>query len=307
MPHNQPLKNSELSVFPASGKLPYSLTNDYMFRAVLQENNNGLKHLIAALLDIPYKDISSCVIINPIILGESFGSKTVIMDIRILLNNNRLINLEMQMGSLAFWPNRSLLYLCRLFSNLSKGADYDQILPSVHIGILPHPPFPGVDEFYSEYLMMNQKNLHVFTRNFSLRMLCLNQLENVSEEVCSSELYPWAKLFSATTWEEIHMLARNSETIKNTAITMYQLSAEEKIRLQCEARERYEHDQASLIREGNKQGHKKGIEQATEQINKLAQLLHSDGRIDDFFRSTTDHAFQQELLKEYHLLITDSE
>lgn len=107
------------------------------------------------------------------------------------------------------------------------------------------------------------------------------------------------------------MLARNSETFTSTATTMYQLSAEEKIRLQCEARERYEHDQASLIREGTKQGLKQGLKQgfkqATEQINKLAQMLYSDGRTDDFFRSTTDAAFQQELLKEYHLVTEDSE
>lgn len=298
MAHNQPLTTTDSSFLSASGKLPYSLTNDYMFRAVLQENNSVLKHLIAALFDIPYEDISSCVILNPIVLGESFQAKTVIMDIRILLNNARLINLEMQIGSLVFWANRSLLYLCRLFSNLGKGSDYDQILPSVHIGILPRSPFAEINEFYSEYLMMNRKNLHVFTRNFSLRMLCLNQLENVSEDVRNSDLYLWAKMFSATTWEEVQMLAQNSETFTSTAATMYQLSTEEKIRLQCEARERYEHDQASLIREG--------IEQATEQINKLAQLLYSDGRAEDFFRSTTDAEFQQALLKEYHLLAEES-
>lgn len=95
------------------------------------------------------------------------------------------------------------------------------------------------------------------------------------------------------------MLAPNSEIFKDTAATMYQLSAEEKIRLQCEARERYEHDQASLLWEGKKQG--------IEQLNKLAQLLYSDGRAEEFFRSASDSTLQQELLKEYHLLPKDSE
>lgn len=307
MTHNQTPTTADPSYLSASGRLPYSLTNDYMFRAVLQENNDVLKHLIAALLDIPYEDISSCVITNPIVLGESFQDKTVIMDVRILLNHDRLINLEMQMGSLAFWPSRSLLYLCRLFSNLDKGSDYGQILPSMHIGILPRSPFPDIDEFYSEYLMVNPKNLHIFTGNFSLCMLCLNQLENVPEEARSSGLYSWAMMFSATTWEEIQMLARNSEAFKDTAATMYQLSAEEKIRLQCEARERYEHDQASLLWEGKKQGIEQGVKQGIEQLNKLAQLLYSDGRAEEFFRSASNPALQQKLLKEYHLLPEDSE
>ena len=298
----------------ASGKLPYPLTNDYLFRAVLQENMETLKHLISALLDIPYDNIISCTITNPIILGESFDSKTIIMDVQVLLNNNTLINLEMQMGNLSFWPNRSLYYLCKLYCNLERGKDYDAILPSIHIGILPSSPFPDMTDFYSEYLMMNRKNHHIFTGNFSLRMLCLDQLENVSKEERSSELYIWAKLFAASTWEEIQMLAQNSDVIKSTAATIYQLSAEENIRLQCEARERYEHDKASLLHLGEKRGReigekrgreigeKRGREIGNEQINQLAQLLHSDGRMDDFIRSTTDHEFQQKLLREYRLL-----
>ncbi len=39
------------SEFPR-GRLTYGLTNDYMFRAILQRSNNVLKHLLAALLDI---------------------------------------------------------------------------------------------------------------------------------------------------------------------------------------------------------------------------------------------------------------
>ena len=291
----------------ASGELRYGLTNDYFFRAVLQENQDSLEHLISALLDIPHEDITSCLITNPIILGESFNDKTIIMDIRVLLNNTTLINLEMQMGNLNVWPGRSLYYLCKLYCNLERGKDYTEILPSIHIGILPHSPFSDIEGLYSEYLMMNRKNHHIFTGNFSLRMLCLDQLKNVKEEEKSSELYIWAKLFAASTWEEIQMLAQKSEVIKNTASTMYQLSEEEKIRLECEARERYEVDRALLLQYGRKSGIEIGKTEATEQINKLVQLLYSDGRMEDLIRSTTDLEFQQALLKEYGILQENQE
>ncbi len=41
--------NCNLLTLP-SGKLRYKLTNDYMFRAVFQENENALKGLLSALL-----------------------------------------------------------------------------------------------------------------------------------------------------------------------------------------------------------------------------------------------------------------
>ena len=68
------------------------------------------------------------------------------------------------------------------------------------------------------------------------------------------ELYEWAKLFKATTWEEIRMLAEKNEYIADTVVTLRKLTADEKIRMQCQAREDYEHDRATLLRQGREEG-----------------------------------------------------
>jgi uncharacterized protein (DUF3084 family) len=47
----------------------------------------------------------------------------------------------------------------------------------------------------------------------------------------------WAKLFKATSWEEINMLTENKPIINDAAKTVVKLTAEERIRMQCEARE----------------------------------------------------------------------
>ena len=80
--------------------------------------------------------------------------------------------------------------------------------------------------------------------------------DSVSKE--PKELYEWAKLFKAATWEEIRMLAESNEYIADTAVTLKQLTADEKIRMQCQAREDYEHDRATLLRQGREEGEKIG-------------------------------------------------
>lgn len=45
-------------------------------------------------------------------------------------------------------------------------------------------------------------------------MLQLNQIGNLEDEKEMPELYYWASLFKATTWEEIQMLAEKNESIK---------------------------------------------------------------------------------------------
>lgn len=54
----------------ATGKLPYPLTNDYLFRALLQENNLVLKHLICALLHLQPEEVESVTVTNPSCWGR---------------------------------------------------------------------------------------------------------------------------------------------------------------------------------------------------------------------------------------------
>lgn len=64
-----------------SGPLTYGLTNDYMFRAVFQENEEALHGLLCALLDLSWEQIVNITILNPIILGEAINEKTIVLDL----------------------------------------------------------------------------------------------------------------------------------------------------------------------------------------------------------------------------------
>ena len=86
---------------------------------------------------------------------------------------------------------------------------------------------------------MNEKNHHVYSRKFRLSVLDLNQIQQATEEDKTHKIDYWANLFKSTTWEELKMLAKSDEYIQEAVDTVYQLSQEEKIRLQCEAREDY--------------------------------------------------------------------
>lgn len=244
----------------ATGNVRYKLTNDYLFRAVLQKNPKALRGLVGALLNLQQKDIKSVEITNPIVLGEQMDEKTLILDIRILLNNKTVLNIEMQIADNKDWAERSLVYLCRAFDETVRGGSYADIKEAIHIGILDYTLFPDYPEFYAKYQMMNTRSHHVYSDKFKLYVLDLTQIESAAEEDYENTLYQWAKLFKAETWEEIKMLAEKNEYIEEAAVTMYDVSAEENIRLQCEARLRYEEDRATLFATGKRQGIQQGME-----------------------------------------------
>lgn len=171
---------------------------------------------------------------------------------KVCFNNNTLINLEMQVINEHNWTDRSLTYLCRTFDQLKSGEEYSSTKPAIQIGILDFTLFPEAPEFHATYKMMNVKNHMIFSDKFVLSVVNLNCINLATEEDKRYQIDKWASFFKATTWEKINMLATQNEFIKEASTTIYQLSAEERIRQECEAREdflRREKEKARRIQE----------------------------------------------------------
>ncbi|MBO6260422.1 MAG: PD-(D/E)XK nuclease family transposase [Lachnospiraceae bacterium] len=70
----------------AAGPVPISMTNDYLFKALLQKNEKVLRALICSLLHLKPEDLWDIQITNPIILGESINDKDIVLDVNVSFN-----------------------------------------------------------------------------------------------------------------------------------------------------------------------------------------------------------------------------
>ncbi len=226
----------------ASGPVPYCMINDYLFRAVLQSSNKALKGLICALLHLSEQEVFSVEITNPIVLGESVENKEFRLDINVVLNNNTLINLEMQIANKLNWRERSVMYLCRSFDQLNHGQDYTEAKPVIHIGFLDYSLFEECPEFYASYKLINIKNYQKYSDSLTLCVVDLSHIDLATEEDKRYHIHEWARLFKATTWEEIKMIASKDEYLKDASQTMFRMSADDMVRKRCRDREEYYQD-----------------------------------------------------------------
>ena len=214
----------------ATGEIKYGGTNNYMFQAFLQENNEALRNLICSVLHLDPSSVVSIEITNPILLGKFIENKTFILDIKALMNNQTVINLEMQIEDQHNWPERSLGYLCRSFDNLNTGDEYRTVKPAIHIGFLDFHLFKDAPEFHAVYKLLNTKNMHSYTDKFSLHVIDLRHIELATEEDKAYQTDVWAAFFKAKTWEEMRMLAEKKPGLQSSVETLYQLNSDEQIR-----------------------------------------------------------------------------
>ena len=268
----------------------YGMRNDYMFHAVLQKNEEVLRNLLATLLEMDEADIVSCRIENPIELGREIKGKECILDAKIILNDTRIINIELQVYKQTYWVNRSLLYWSRAYDRIKSGQEYDRLLPTYHIGILDFTLFNEHPKFMAQYQILDVEDHFLYSDKLCIKVLDLTQIEKAKKQPrINKKLLKWASIFKAETLEELEQLAGKEEVFENMVLTLKKLSEDEKIRMQCEAREDYERCLLSEYSAGKREGIEEGIEKGMEQGTEITQkkLLHN---LMEFQEITEDEA-----------------
>lgn len=158
--------------------------------------------------------------------NEPFSSKDFILDVRVVLNDGRLIDLEMQMTDEYNWPDRSISYASRNFDQLKRGEYYINAKPVHSIGFLNFTLFEDNPEFNALYQLLNVKTKRLYSEKFSIHVIDLSRIDLATEEDRHYGIDRLAKLFKTKTWEDLRMITKNNETMQKAADSLYQLNSD---------------------------------------------------------------------------------
>ena len=269
-----------------------------MTNAVLQKNEEVLRNLLATLLEMDEADIVSCDIENPIELGKEIEGKECILDVKLTLNNAKIINIELQVYKQTYWVERSLLYWARAFDSLKSGEDYSKLLPTYHIGILDFTLFEEHPKFMAQYQIMDVEDKFQYSDKLCIKVLDLTQLDAARKQSnVNKKLLKWASIFKAETLEELEQLANGEEVFEKMVVTMKKLSEDEKIRMQCEAREDYERCLLSEFNAGKREGEEIGEQRGRAMGEEIGEKRGKD---------ETEKKLVQHLMQSMKLSETDA-
>lgn len=115
----------------------------------------------------------------------------------------------------------------------------------------------------------------------------------------------WMRFLSAERREDFEKMAEEDTYINEAYEVLQKLSADERKRLEYEARQKaildYNSQMSSSREEGIRIGEKRGVKRGENRLNELNELLVKDGRIDDLKKAIVDEIYREKLYEEYHL------
>ena len=281
---------------------------DYAFKEIMMDEKARIGFL-SAMLKLNPEEIKETQVLNTNLRKQSEKEKLGILDVRILMNNNTEIDIEIQLAAMNIWAERALFYLAKMYTEqISAGEDYTMFKKCVSISVLDFKLFEHEPEFYSCFHIREDSRNFLYTDKMEFHILELPKLPKELKED-SSDIELWGRFISAERKEDFDMLAEKNMYIGSAYQHLQVISQDEEKRLEYEARVKAIRDYNQVMLEAEQRGRvegeaigeTRGMEQGMERVNKLNILLINDKRYQDLERSVNDAAFQKKLMSEYRI------
>ena len=246
-----------------------TLRNDYAFKRVfgVEENKDVLQDLLECILDIPPENIAGLELLDKELHKDSISDKTGVLDVKLRLKNNTIIDIEIQNRWNSEFVQRTIFYWAKMYTeNLKTSEVYTKLPKCITINIVGES-FNLNSLIHSEYNVVEKHINDRLSDELEIHFLNLakvkEQQESFEQDEKKKKLYNWLKFIKTDNLEVRKMLAQESPmmTKANATINIMEMSPKEK--WLYENRMKYEHDKASWKHVGYQEGvHQNKLETA---------------------------------------------
>lgn len=244
-----------------------SLKVDFAFKELMY-NEKVRKGFISAVLNIPADTIISTTILNTYLRQEHKDDKLGILDVRVEMNGNVEIDIEMQIVPFKYWAERTLFYNSKMYvETIEAGKKYSTLKKVVSISILNFNLLEE-QEFYNSFHIRNDKTHTLFTDMMEWHIIELLKLpEDIKNTTDLIELWAGFIKKSGEDKELVKMIATKNEYLQAAYDELEKISADEQKRMEYEDRQKAIYAFNTSMEEAEEKGkYEKSIEVAKEAI-----------------------------------------
>ncbi len=185
---------------------------DFVFKEVMADEKARIGFL-SAMLQLKPEDIRATVLLDTDLPKAHESDKQSILDVRVLLNDNTDIGVEIQfVKQRNLWPDWSLLYLAKLYAEqYEKVQGCGKLKKCVGISILNFTHFEGSTKYHSHFQLCEDKRRVLFPDQLEVHAIELPKLP--AELKDGDTILLWAKFINAEQEEEFQELAGKDEYV----------------------------------------------------------------------------------------------
>ena len=224
-----------------------SVKRDIVFKRIFAHKGNEefLTEFLSSLLNIKIKNIE---IMHDIHLEKDIeDDKLGIIDVRAIINDNSIINIEIQLRNEFNIIERSTFYGSKLVSDqLRKNDLYKDLKPVIVICILDYNFFPFEEYINDTVMVLNKHRKFDVNENMKYYYIELPKFRksNYNRE---SIINQWLTFIDSENSKELEEIMKKNNTIKKANDELEYLEGDEAFKRKVELREKYERDLASAL------------------------------------------------------------
>ena len=230
--------------------------SDVAFKELMR-HEEVRRNFISNVLDIPLDEIKSVRLENTFLSRRSRQEKECVLDVRMLLNDNRRINVEMQIRRVAYWDKRSLYYLAKMYTDaLFKGYQYNRLKKCIVIDILDFD-WDDSPEYHRIYGLRDQEG-NLYSDQFEIHVIELNK------KLTGNKLDDWIRLFRIGSREELEEMQSENAGVQKALEEVRAMNLFRMAKLRYEEHLKNQRDlwamEVAAKEDGWKAGHAEGLE-----------------------------------------------
>ena len=204
------------------------------------------------------------------LIGKYPNEKMGILDLKAILNNGTICNIEIQLADNKDTAERFLYYWSKIYlGQLVKGEEYKKINKVIGIIILDYE-FERTKEIESISTKWKVKEVQTgkeleLTDVLELYILEIPKARKILEKEIDNELAQWMAFLDDPNKEEVSKIMENNQEIKKAMNELEEMSEDEELRSLAELREKAIRDEKNGLRHAREEGIKEGIEEGIKQ------------------------------------------
>ncbi len=213
--------------------------------------------------------LTEITLLNPYTEKDAPRDKQSILDIRGKTADGELVNVEMQLFNKYDTEKRTLFYWSKLYSGqLQEGQSYKVLKKCVTINILNYSFLPN-NQYHNVFHLCEDRSGISLIDDMELHFLELTKLDDHAAPIKSGGLVNWLLFLKGVDKSNWEVLTINEPVLKKAMDTLEFLSQDAEARRLYEDRQKYLHDEASMIEGALAEGEKRKASQIALELLRL--------------------------------------